>query len=126
MKQSITYLKQGLAFPFWLTIALLSGLSGYVTYAPTPLRATYRTEVVYVQKNAAEQVQVKASNAILPYVPDKQPLHRFTLRWYQCQQQVAFRQTTQQYHSIKMQQQLLLHHLPVYPAGEPPLLAFFG
>ncbi|HAS42939.1 MAG TPA: hypothetical protein DCS93_20835 [Microscillaceae bacterium] len=126
MKQSLTYFKQGLALPFWLAVALLSSLSGYVAYSPTPLRASYRTEIVYVQKSTAEQVQVKVKRQKPPYIPDKQRLRQSVQEWHQHQQQVAFWQTTQQYHSIKVQLQSQLPYLPVRYTGESPLLTFCG
>ncbi|OJJ17052.1 hypothetical protein BKI52_30520 [marine bacterium AO1-C] len=124
MKQSITYLKQGLAFPFWLAVALLSGLSGYVAYTPDPLRATYRTEVVYIRKSAVEQVNVQQQK--WPEQTDRQYFNQFNVRWHQHQQQVAFRQTTQKHHSIKTQQLQQLPYLPVQYATEPPLPTFLG
>lgn len=103
MKQSITYLKQGLAFSFWLTVALLSGLSGYVSYTPEPLRATYHTEIVYTQKQAAEQVQVIHSS--IPECFENQTFGSLAIQWHQHQQQVAFRQATQSFYLIKTQLQ---------------------
>ena len=124
MKQSITYLKQGLSFPFWLTVILLSSLSGYVAYTPERLRATYRTEIVYAQKKDVEQVKVGQSP--LPLITRPPQFNQLAARWHQCQQQVAFRQTRRVYHSIKVQQVQSMRCLPLPHAVEPPLRSFFG
>lgn len=124
MKQSITYLKQGLAFSFWLTVALLSGLSGYVSYTPEPLRATYRTEIVFTQKQAAEQVQVSQPSVLGSSEP--QAFGSLAIQWYQHQQEVAFQQTTQSFYSIKAQLQRQLLPVTIRYANEPSFFSSIG